>query len=332
MNLNSFEEIFRSNNTSFNPYDSTFTNADLKDKINFNDFKPPDSTENINNININSSLINDSNHEEIITLKIIPKKTPFCIEKEDAKNEQFIDKDLIKNNENFITKNILKEEELKDILKIKRNLKIKKNKLGRKRVFQDIYDNGNDKIKNIDMIRICKNLVLEYTLKFLNEQIKKIYNGFIGEGILIKKLLDITQEEKTDNKIESIEIFFQKTLKDIFSANISRKYTSHLPNHNEIIIGKLLSEKNEIQRRKFEKLLNLTLSDCFNLFIGNNHSDDFQDFPIFENIREDLKWSEKYLDKIKIFLFNFENMFKSSKDKYSLINNNNKIKIANDSL
>ena len=55
---------------------------------------------------------------------------------QNKKNEQFVDKDLIKNNENFITKNILKEEELKDILKIKRNLKIKKNKLGRKRVFQ----------------------------------------------------------------------------------------------------------------------------------------------------------------------------------------------------
>ena len=248
-------------------------------------------------------------------------------------NNKFFDDDRFKNDENFLSKDIIKEDkDLQDIFKLKRDLKIKKNKLGRKRVFQDIYSNNDEKIKNIDMIRICKNLVLTYTLKFLNEQIKKIYNGFIGGGILFKKLLDITQEEKADNKIESIEIFFQKTLKEIFSVNISKKYTSYLPNHNEIIIGKLLSEKDEIKRKKFEKLLNLTLSDCFNLFIGNNHSDDFQDFPIFENIREDLKWSEKYLDKIKIFLFNFENMFKSSKDKYSLINNNNKIKKANDSL
>ena len=313
MNLSSFEEIFRTNKKPINFYDSTFIDTDFKDEAFNIDYKPSNSMNDINNNNKTCSIE-----------QVKEKKNQFF-------NNKFFDDDRFKNDENFLSKDIIKEDkDLQDIFKLKRDLKIKKNKLGRKRVFQDIYSNNDEKIKNIDMIRICKNLVLTYTLKFLNEQIKKIYNGFIGEGILIKKLLDITQEEKTDNKIESIEIFFQKTLKEIFSVNISKKYTSYLPNHNEIIIGKLLSEKDEIKRKKFEKLLNLTLSDCFNLFIGNNHSDDFQDFPIFENIREDLKWSEKYLDKIKLFLFNFEDMFKNTKAKYSIIKNNNKIKKVND--
>ena len=313
MNLSSFEEIFRTNKKPINFYDSTFIDTDFKDEAFNIDYKPSNSMNDINNNNIICSIE-----------QVKEKKNQFF-------NNNFYDDDKFKNDENFLSKDIIKEDkDLQDIFKLKRDLKIKKNKLGRKRVFQDIYSNNDEKIKNIDMIRICKNLVLTYTLKFLNEQIKKIYNGFIGGGILFKKLLDITQEEKADNKIESIEIFFQKTLKEIFSVNISKKYTSYLPNHNEIIIGKLLSEKDEIKRKKFEKLLNLTLSDCFNLFIGNNHSDDFQDFPIFENIREDLKWSEKYLDKIKLFLFNFEDMFKNTKAKYSIIKNNNKIKKVND--
>ena len=313
MNLSSFEEIFRTNKKPINFYDSTFIDTDFKDEAFNIDYKPSNSMNDINNNNIICSIE-----------QVKEKKNQFF-------NNKFFDDDRLKNDENFLSKDIIKEDkDLQDIFKLKRDLKIKKNKLGRKRVFQDIYSNNDEKIKNIDMIRICKNLVLTYTLKFLNEQIKKIYNGFIGGGILFKKLLDITQEEKADNKIESIEIFFQKTLKEIFSVNISKKYTSYLPNHNEIIIGKLLSEKDEIKRKKFEKLLNLTLSDCFNLFIGNNHSDDFQDFPIFENIREDLKWSEKYLDKIKLFLFNFEDMFKNTKAKYSIIKNNNKIKKVND--
>ena len=313
MNLSSFEEIFRTNKKPINFYDSTFIDTDFKDEAFNIDYKPSNSMNDINNNNIICSIE-----------QVKEKKNQFF-------NTKFFDDDRFKNDENFLSKDIIKEDkDLQDIFKLKRDLKIKKNKLGRKRVFQDIYSNNDEKIKNIDMIRICKNLVLTYTLKFLNEQIKKIYNGFIGGGILFKKLLDITQEEKADNKIESIEIFFQKTLKEIFSVNISKKYTSYLPNHNEIIIGKLLSEKDEIKRKKFEKLLNLTLSDCFNLFIGNNHSDDFQDFPIFENIREDLKWSEKYLDKIKLFLFNFEDMFKNTKAKYSIIKNNNKIKKVND--
>ena len=313
MNLSSFEEIFRTNKKPINFYDSTFIDTDFKDEAFNIDYKPSNSMNDINNNNLICSIE-----------QVKEKKNQFF-------NNKFFDDDRFKNDENFLSKDIIKEDkDLQDIFKLKRDLKIKKNKLGRKRVFQDIYSNNDEKIKNIDMIRICKNLVLTYTLKFLNEQIKKIYNGFIGGGILFKKLLDITQEEKADNKIESIEIFFQKTLKEIFSVNISKKYTSYLPNHNEIIIGKLLSEKDEIKRKKFEKLLNLTLSDCFNLFIGNNHSDDFQDFPIFENIREDLKWSEKYLDKIKLFLFNFEDMFKNTKAKYSIIKNNNKIKKVND--
>ena len=313
MNLSYFEEIFRTNKKPINFYDSTFIDTDFKDEAFNIDYKPSNSMNDINNNNIICSIE-----------QVKEKKNQFF-------NNKFFDDDRFKNDENFLSKDIIKEDkDLQDIFKLKRDLKIKKNKLGRKRVFQDIYSNNDEKIKNIDMIRICKNLVLTYTLKFLNEQIKKIYNGFIGGGILFKKLLDITQEEKADNKIESIEIFFQKTLKEIFSVNISKKYTSYLPNHNEIIIGKLLSEKDEIKRKKFEKLLNLTLSDCFNLFIGNNHSDDFQDFPIFENIREDLKWSEKYLDKIKLFLFNFEDMFKNTKAKYSIIKNNNKIKKVND--
>ena len=313
MNLSSFEEIFRTNKKPINFYDSTFIDTDFKDEAFNIDYKPSNSMNDINNNNLICSIE-----------QVKEKKNQFF-------NNKFFDDDRLKNDENFLSKDIIKEDkDLQDIFKLKRDLKIKKNKLGRKRVFQDIYSNNDEKIKNIDMIRICKNLVLTYTLKFLNEQIKKIYNGFIGGGILFKKLLDITQEEKADNKIESIEIFFQKTLKEIFSVNISKKYTSYLPNHNEIIIGKLLSEKDEIKRKKFEKLLNLTLSDCFNLFIGNNHSDDFQDFPIFENIREDLKWSEKYLDKIKLFLFNFEDMFKNTKAKYSIIKNNNKIKKVND--
>ena len=50
-----------------------------------------------------------------------------------------------------------------------------------------------------NMQRRCKSLILNYTLEYLNYQIKKIYNGNIGNGINIKKLLDISQEQKANN-------------------------------------------------------------------------------------------------------------------------------------
>jgi len=41
-----------------------------------------------------------------------------------------------------------------------------------------------------------KYLVISYCIEFLNFQIKKIYHNNIGEGICMKKILDINQFQK----------------------------------------------------------------------------------------------------------------------------------------
>ena len=161
------------------------------------------------------------------------------------------------------------------------------------------------------MIRKCKNLVLAYSLEYLNEQIKKIYDGNIGDGINKKKLLDICQEQKTDNKINSIRLFFNKTLKDIFSVNISSKFTSFLPSHNKILISKLLNEKDEDKKIKFIELFNYTFFDCLKKFIGNGQNEKLEGFPNFDEIRTQLNYEEIYLDKIKQFLLEFEEKIKT---------------------
>ena len=63
--------------------------------------------------------------------------------------------------------------------------------------------------------------------------------------------------------------FLTKSLKEIFSAKISSKYTSFLPNHNEIIIKRALNDKDENKREIFNKLFNLTFIDCLKKFLGN---------------------------------------------------------------
>ena len=59
----------------------------------------------------------------------------------------------------------------------------------------------------------------------------------------MKKLLDIGQEYKSDNTGKYMRKFLKKTLKEIFSVKISTKYTSFLSNHNEIVIKKILNDK-----------------------------------------------------------------------------------------
>jgi hypothetical protein len=45
---------------------------------------------------------------------------------------------------------------------------------------------------------------------------KKIYHDDIGEGISIKKILDINNEQKIGNKLESNKVFLNKTLFEYF--------------------------------------------------------------------------------------------------------------------
>ncbi len=59
-----------------------------------------------------------------------------------------------------------------------------KKKVGRKR--EEIDAKNETEPSNYNVIRKCKNLVLEYILQFLNEQIKEVYEGNIGKGIFKK--------------------------------------------------------------------------------------------------------------------------------------------------
>ena len=171
---------------------------------------------------------------------------------------------------------------------------------------------------SIDNIqRRCKSLILNYTLEYLNYQIKKIYNGNIGNGINIKKLLDISQEQKANNSVDFIKNFMNKTTKEIYSAQISKRYTSFLPNHNQIVINRALNEKDEIKREQFKKLFNLTFADCIQKFIGNDNSEDSEGFQKFDHIKNKLNEDKEYLEKLEQFLKEFANNINSRKSKYS---------------
>ena len=131
---------------------------------------------------------------------------------------------------NFYQDSIKEENDEPNFHELKSNLIIKKKKVGRKRKLD--YED-NHKIANDNMIRKCKHLVINNCIEFLNFQIKKIYHNNIGEGILIKKILDINQVQKSDNKLETTKLFLNKKLSEIFSVDISSKYTSFLPAHNK---------------------------------------------------------------------------------------------------
>jgi hypothetical protein len=316
MCINPFRDIFKTNDVLPNINNFRYVNNALKsEECNILNNK------NIDKIDINYDIYNsigiEQESQKNLDLKIESNNKPIAPTNASSKFDKSFDNKIydyesVKNGSNYFYLDSLKEKiDEPNFQELKSNLIIKKKKVGRKRKLDFEKDH---KIYNDNMIRKCKHLVINNCIEFLNFQIKKIYNNDIGEGIRIKKILDINQIQKTDNKLESTKLFLNKRLSEIFSVDISPKFTSFLPAHNRILISRLLNEEDIEKKEKFQKIFNLTFADCIQLFLGNNNKyNEIEGFPLLEEIKGELNENDKYLEKIKNFLLNFEDIIKSKK-------------------
>ena len=172
----------------------------------------------------------------------------------------------------------------------------------------------------------CKHLILKTVLEFINKKIKEKYNGNIGQGIFIKKLLIINQKQKSNASIQFNKNFLNKTLVDIFSENISRRYTTYLPNHNHTLIKELLNDKDEGKGTYFKKLFSLTFSDCLKHFRGSQVIEELEGMKGFENIKSEIENDEDYLKIIEYYIMNYEDIINNKRErktkKKQFMNNN----------
>lgn len=195
-----------------------------------------------------------------------------------------------------------------------------KTHLGRKR--RHDYCNGeHNKYSDDNLRRKAKNLVLDYTMDFLNETIKNVYNGKIGEGISIKKLLPLNRSFKCDATIQHNKDILNKTLADIFSGNISTRYTYYLPNHNCTLIKRLLNEEDESKKLYFQKIFNLTFLDCLKSFSGNDICEELKKLKKFREIKSKFIDETEYINQLEYYLAKFENIIKSKKSKNEIMKN-----------
>ena len=111
------------------------------------------------------------------------------------------------------------------------------------------------------------NLILKLIKECINTEIKsksKIYSKYGG------KILITSNDDKRKATIGFYKEFYQKSIKDIFSKNISGRYKSiKEQNHNENSINSLLNDNNEERKQFYEKLFNQKLIDFFKKFIDN---------------------------------------------------------------
>ena len=190
------------------------------------------------------------------------------------------------------------------------------NHLGKKRknINSNKKQRKHTKFSEDNLQRKCITIIIHNTLEFINKKIKKIYNGNIGNGTNCKKLVSI-QIKPNYFTIDFIKNLLHKTLGEIFSDNISSKYTNYFPNYNDLMIKKLLNEKDQDKRTYLEKLFDITFIQCVKKFVGIYNSEELDGFITFNEYKDKLNQDPEYLKAFKDYLINFEENIGRKKSK-----------------
>ena len=315
MKLNNLSYLYeRSNLESFN--------SEKKDYI-------PD----FNYLNINSFLVNKNKIEESNNTEdhyyFLPK-TPkldinnnknILVEKQTKENSNQENKipnelDATKNKEEsqYTLYNInssIQDVDYGKIQNLKNNL-VFKSHLGRKRRDEN-SEREHDRFSDDNLRRKVKNVMLNKILDFINERIYFIYGGKIGMGPRRKELLSVNQANKYNITVEIDKKYIYKTLGEIFSEEISPKYTSYLPSHNKLIIEHLINEEDENKRLYFKKLFDIQFIQCVESFCGTKYYEELKDMKKFKDIKCLFGNDQKYIDILEYYFKNFEDIIKNKK-------------------
>jgi hypothetical protein len=140
-----------------------------------------------------------------------------------------------------------------------------KNFLGKKTGEKSTDYTNNLNCRTDNVIRKCKNIILNSLLIFINQKIKNLYNNNIGRGLLVKQFKSLNQKNKSSTHVKHMQEYLNKTLKEILSEDIS-----HYPfDFNRNLVNKLLDEEDIEKRIYFKSLFDLSFLQCLKHFRGD---------------------------------------------------------------
>ena len=172
-----------------------------------------------------------------------------------------------------------------------------------------------------------KYLIYKETFKFINKKIKVKY-GNIGHGKNKKKLILAKHDQIANSKIDYNKEFLYKSLKEIFSVELSGRVKNYDKEHNQILIEKLINEDDMEKREYFKGLFNLTFLECLKYFRGEKNEKyvyieglkKFNDL-VKENKFKKYEDAEDYINYLREFINDYENRLGSRKGRRSPIIN-----------
>ena len=223
-------------------------------------------------------------------------------------NELIIHKKFIESIKSKVKENILSKRPFKD-----------KNNIGRKK--KEYKGIGNHtKFSDDNIIKKVKNAVLQIIRIFINQKIKTIYEYKDDKNLKEKKLFKLKQNESTGPKTDYIKDFLEKTLGVIFSGDISSKISLYPLSHNKKLIETLINDSDEKKRNIFNKIFNLTFSDCLNHFRGSRKIEALEGLNNLDDYLKEQKINndEEYCTLFKYFVNNLEMIINTKKSRVRL--------------
>lgn len=222
------------------------------------------------------------------------QKTGFTFEEKKEESIPYSEPKDQDNNHIFINDNIEDK---------KQSAKNNKKGLGRKR--KNSKDKGiHNKYSEDNILRKIKSTLLSYLYNFINFSIYSIYEGNIKKGLFKRELKKINQSQVVDTRTN--KEFLHKTLKEIFSDNISTKYSYYSNDYNRNLIEELLNESDYEKRMKFKNLFSLTFLDCLMHFRGNKIFDELKGLESFNKYKKKFEDDEEYLYLFDHYISHFE--------------------------
>ena len=258
--------------------------------------------------------INNENNNNSFKTKTTPEENTTNEKSTNEKTEQEKEIEQKKEKEKEIERQIIyvpkfkitnKNESNEDINQVSQKKRGRIN-TGKSKIIHNKYSDDN-------LRRKCKHLVLQNLMKFINDKIKEIY-GHIGYGMKIKKLLIINQEQISNATIKFNKNFLSKKLSEIFSVNISTRYTNFDKEHNKILISELINDKDEIKRNYFKMLFNLTFVDCLRHFNGSKNIQILNDMTLFSQLDIEDEKDEDYSKLLSFYINNYEKIMERKRE------------------
>ena len=179
----------------------------------------------------------------------------------------------------------------------------------------------HNKYTSDNIIRKCKAVFINKLRNFINNKIKIFYELDGQQFSDSKKLMKMNQQQIINSHVKYNQFFLNRTIKEIFSENISSRCNKYSLEHNKNLINDLLKEKDKTRNIFFKSIFSLTFLDCIKHIREDKIEDCLKGLQNLDEICQNLGGDDDYKESFKTYIIKFESIINNKKSRKLRKNN-----------